>query len=192
MQTQSAATLCDQIIPRGKAWIDGVLVVGASLLVALSAQVVVPLPYSPVPVTGQTFAILLVGALLGSRRGLFAILAYLAEGAAGLPVFAGGTGGAFYFFGPTGGYLLGFLPAVWVVGRLSEAGWDRRPWSAAVAMATGNIVILGCGAAWLLPFAGLEGAVTAGVLPFLPGDLLKIALAATLLPTGWKALSRLR
>ncbi len=189
MQTQSTATLCDQIVPRGRAWIDGALVVGASLLIALSAQVVVPLPYSPVPVTGQTFAVLLAGALLGSRRGLLAVAAYLAQGAAGLPVFAGGTGGAFHFLGPTGGYLLGFLPAAWLVGRLAEAGWDRRLWSAAAAMAAGNMLILACGAAWLLPFAGADGAVAAGILPFLPGDLLKVALAAALLPTGWKALT---
>ncbi|HNS02903.1 MAG TPA: biotin transporter BioY [Anaerolineae bacterium] len=171
---------------------DAALVLAGSLLIALSAQVAIPLPFSPVPVTGQTMAVLLVGALLGSRRGSLAVLVYIAEGMAGLPVFApGGAVGPARLLGPTGGYLIGFVLAAYLVGLLAERGWDRRVSTTAVAMALGNVVIYAVGALWLAVFVGgLAPALTAGVLPFIPGDLIKIAAAALLLPAGWKLLGR--
>jgi biotin transport system substrate-specific component len=168
------------------------LVVGFSLLTAAAAQVVVPLPWTPVPLTGQTFAVLLTGALLGPRLGALAMLAYLVEGAAGLPFFRGGAGGVTHFAGATAGYLFAFPAAAYVTGYLSEQGWDRRFVTAAAAMALGSIVILACGWAWLaLMLKGGAEAFRLGVAPFLPGDVLKVALAAAVLPSGWALLRRL-
>jgi biotin transport system substrate-specific component len=168
-----------------------VLVVAFSLFVALAAQVAVPLPFTPVPVTAQTFAVLLTGALLGSRLGALALLAYLAEGAAGLPFFHGGAGGPAPLFGPTAGYLFAFPAAAFVTGYMAERGWDRRYLPAAAAMALGSLVILAGGWAWLAIFlrSGAE-AFRLGVAPFLLGDLFKIALAAAALPAGWALLRR--
>lgn len=167
------------------------LVVGFSLLVALAAQIVVPLPFTPVPLTGQTFAVLLTGALLGSRLGAAALALYVAEGALGLPFFRGGAAGLAHLTGPTAGYLLAFPLAAFVTGLLAERGWDRRVWTAAAAMFVGSLVILACGWAWLALLTGsASSAFQQGVAPFLPGDLLKIALAACALPTGWALLGR--
>ena len=167
------------------------LVVGFSLLVALAAQVVVPLPWTPVPLTGQTFAVLLTGALLGPRLGALAMVAYLAEGAAGLPFFRGGAGGAQHLAGPTAGYLFAFPAAAYVTGYLAERGWDRRFLTAAAAMALGSLVILAGGWAWLSVWTGSASkAFGLGVAPFLLGDVVKIALAAAALPAGWAVLRR--
>jgi biotin transport system substrate-specific component len=170
---------------------SALLVVGFSLLTAAAAQVVVPLPFTPVPLTGQTFAVLLTGALLGPRLGALAMLAYLAEGAAGLPFFRGGAGGVAHFSGATAGYLLAFPAAAYVTGTLAERGWDRRFLTAAAAMALGSLVILAGGWGWLaLMFKGGAEAFRLGVAPFLPGDVLKVSLAAAVLPTGWALLRR--
>lgn len=168
------------------------LIVAFSLLVALMAQVVVPLPFTPVPITGQTFAVLLTGALLGSRLGALALVAYLAEGACGLPFFSRGAGGAhFLFFSPTAGYLFAFPVAAFVTGYLAERGWDRRFLPAAAAMALGSFLILAGGWAWLTLFLGSASrAFAAGVAPFVVGDIVKIAFAAAALPAGWKLLRR--
>jgi biotin transport system substrate-specific component len=170
------------------------LVVGFSLLVALAAQAVIPLPFTPVPVTGQTFAVLLAGALLGSRLGPAAVALYLFEGAIGLPFFKGGAAGAHYLFlAPTAGYLFAFPLAAFVTGRLAERGWDRGVPTAAAAMALGSLVILAGGWAWLALSTGSPaGAFRLGVAPFLVGDLIKIALAAAALPLGWALLGRAR
>jgi biotin transport system substrate-specific component len=172
---------------------SALLVLGFSLLTAAAAQVAVPLPFTPVPLTGQTFAVLLTGALLGPRLGALAMLAYLAEGAAGLPFFRGGAGGVGHLSGPTAGYLFAFPAAAYVTGALAERGWDRRFLTAAAAMALGSFVILACGWAWLaLMFRGGAEAFRLGVAPFLPGDVLKVALAAAALPSGWALLRRLK
>ena len=170
------------------------LVVAFSLLTALAAQVVVPLPWTPVPLTGQTFAVLLTGALLGSRLGALAMAAYLLEGALGLPFFRAGAGGVQHLIGPTAttaGYLFAFPAAAYVTGLLAERGWDRRYLSAAAAMALGSLVILAGGWAWLTVLFRTAGeAFRLGVAPFLLGDIVKIALAAAALPTGWAILRR--
>jgi len=167
------------------------LVVGFSLLTALAAQVLIPLPWTPVPITGQTFAVLLTGTLLGPRLGALAMLAYLIEGASGLPFFAaGGSGLQRLFFSPTSGYLLSYPAAAFVVGLLAERGWDRRFLTAAAAMALGSIVILLGGWAWLARFVSPAAAFQAGIAPFLIGDVVKIALAAAVLPSGWAILRK--
>lgn len=168
------------------------LVIGFSLLTALAAQVVIPLPWTPVPITGQTFAVLLTGALLGSRLGALAMIAYLIEGASGLPFFQSGNGGAHYLLiSPTAGYLLSYPLAAFITGFLAERGWDKRFPTAALAMAIGSVLILLCGWSWLAMWSGSAAhALSIGVLPFLPGDIIKIALAAAALPSGWALLRK--
>lgn len=167
---------------------DIALVLAGSLLIALSAQV--SFNIGPVPVTGQTFGVLLVAALLGWKRGGAAVLAYLAEGASGLPVFAGGMGGAAVFAGPTAGYLVGFLPAAVLVGWLAQIGWDRRFITTVIAMVGGNAVIYLFGVPWLRTVLGVDWptAFSYGLTPFVAGDLIKVLLAAVLLPLGWQIL----
>ncbi len=168
------------------AWLyDLGVIAGGSILIALSAQLEIHVGFSPVPITGQTFAVLLLGALLGSWRGALAVTAYLIEGAAGLPVFAGGAGGAAHLIGPTAGYLAGFLVAAYLTGWLAERGWDRYMPATLVAMLLGNAVIYLFGLVWLARFIGAENLLAAGLYPFVPGDLAKIILAAILLPGGW-------
>ena len=159
-----------------------ILVLVGSWLVALTAQIVVPL--WPVPITGQTFGALLVGALLGKKRGATSLLLYLGQGAVGLPVFAGGTAGIAKLAGPTGGYLVGLVVVAWVVGWLSERGWDRRIATAVAAMLIGNISIYVFGLPWLANFVGWGAVLRVGLIPFIVGDVLKIALAGLALPWG--------
>ena len=167
------------------------LVVAFSLLTALAAQVVVPLPFTPVPITMQTFAVLLTGALLGARLGALTMIVYLFEGAAGLPFFSAGRGGvAHLLFAPTAGYLLAYPAAAFVTGWLAERGWDRRFATAAAALALGSVVILAGGWAGLLRFASPTHAFGLGVAPFLLGDAVKLLLAAAVLPSGWALLRR--
>ncbi len=182
--------MIDAVWPTAGAWREVVLLLGGSLLIALAAQLQILLPFSPVPVTGQTFAVLLLGALYGSRRGPATVVTYLMLGAIGLPVFAGGAAGLARFVGPTAGYLVGFVAAAFAVGSLSERGWDRRPWTTAASMIIGNVIIYAIGILWLSRFVGWEAVVNTGVLPFLPGDALKIALATIFLPSGWRIIGR--
>lgn len=164
------------------------LVFAFSLMTALAAQISIPM--RPVPITGQTFAVLLTGALLGSRLGAAAMIAYLVEGAVGLPFFSEGRGGIGHILGPTGGYLVAFPAAAFITGAFAENGWDKRFLSAAAAMAVGSVLIILAGWAWLSQFMPAAVAFTAGVKPFIIGDIVKIALAAALLPAGWKLLNR--
>jgi biotin transport system substrate-specific component len=163
-----------------------VLILAGCLLIVISAQIHIPL--KPVPITGQTFGVLLVGALLGSRRGALSMLTYLSWGIAGLPVFAGGGVGLTWLIGPTGGYLVGFVAAAFLVGWLSERGWDRRKGKTAQAMLLGSLTIYVFGATWLARFVGWGGALELGIKPFLLGDVLKITLAALALPWGWSVI----
>ena len=169
---------------------DAALIIAGSLIIALSAKIVIPLPFSPVPVTGQTLAVLLVGALYGSKRGSLAVLAYLAEGIAGLPVFAMG-GGILYLAGPTGGYLSGFVLGAYITGFLSERGWDRSVPFTLCAMLIGNIAIFFCGVFWLFQFIGSK-ALVVGIIPFIPGGIVKTVIAAAILPSGWKLVHRFK
>lgn len=184
--TYSPSFFAEALWPKATLGRDIALILVGSWLVALFAQIQIPL--WPVPITGQTFGVLLIGALLGSRRGTLSLLAYLAQGAAGLPFFAGSAAGIAVLAGPTGGYLVGFVAAAYVVGWLSERGWDRRFATAVAAMLVGNLVIYTFGLSWLVHFVGRETLLQAGLLPFLPGDLAKILLAALVLPSGWALL----
>jgi biotin transport system substrate-specific component len=166
------------------------LVIGGSLAIAAAAQLRIALPFTPVPVTGQTFAVLLIGMLFGARRGAATAMTYLSLGLMGLPVFAAAPPGPGAILSPTAGYLAGYVAAAWVTGTLSERGWDRRPWSTALAMGIGSCVIFAFGVLWLSRFVGWEQVLQTGFLPFIPGDLLKIGLATAILPAGWKLIGR--
>ena len=164
------------------------LVVGGSLLLAISAHIKVP--FYPVPVTMQTMLVLLIGMAYGSRLGLATIIAYLAQGAVGMPVFAGGAGLA-YMAGPTGGYLFGFAAAAFVVGMLAEKGWGKSYQSTALAMIIGNLVIYAFGVTYLSSIVGsFDKAIQFGLMPFIYGDLLKIVIATIALPLAWKYLPK--
>ena len=171
---------------------DVVLVVAGILAIAASAQVRIPVPFSLVPITGQTFAVMLIAALYGPRRGVTTIVAYITSGAMGLPFFAGGGAGLAYLAGPTTGYLAGWIGAAWLIGSLMERGWSDRAWRTALAMWLGSLVIFACGVLWLSRFVGFETAFMTGFLPFIPGDLVKIALAMGVLRAGWKFNKRSR
>lgn len=169
---------------------DLLMVVAGSILLTVSAKIQVP--FWPVPMTMQTYAVILLGAVLGWRLGTASVLFYLAQGAVGLPVFASGAGLA-YFAGPTGGYLVGFAVSALLVGLLAARGWDRRLPSALAMMALGTAVILALGVAWLSVFLGsAEKAVAAGLMPFLAGAVFKTVLAALTAPLAWKLLERFR
>jgi biotin transport system substrate-specific component len=161
-----------------------------SLFIAACAQFAIPV--GEVPITGQTFAVLLTGALLGSRLGAAAVIAYLLEGALGLPFFAAGGSGIVRFMGPSGGYLIAFPAAAFITGAFAEHGWDRRYHTAAFAMAAGSVLILASGWAWYTVITNTPPNVSfsLAVLRFIPGDIVKIALAAAVLPTGWALLKR--
>ncbi|MER5447385.1 biotin transporter BioY [Streptomyces sp. NPDC059690] len=167
---------------------DVALVVGGAVLTGLAAQISVPVPHSPVPVTGQTFAALLVGTSLGASRGLASLVLYALAGLAGVPWFAGGTSGVSVSFG----YILGMLLASAVVGALARRGADRSVWRMAGTMLLGEALIYAVGVPYLAYAAGLSAsaAVAAGLTPFLIGDALKAALAMGLVPTAWKLLDR--
>ena len=160
-----------------------------SLLTALAAQIVIPI--GPIPITAQTFAVLLTGALLGSRLGAMAMIVYLLEGASGLPFFYGGHGGITHLLGPTGGYLVAFPAAAFVTGAFAENGWDKRFVTAIAAMVVGSLIIILAGWAWfsLVTNTSPLAAFKVTVAPFIIGDIIKIILAAGMLPLGWHLLN---
>lgn len=182
MISAESATLGRGMLKLGSAPRDVALVVGGSVLVALSARIAVYVPVGPVPITAQTFAVLTVGALLGSRRGALSLLTYLAEGLAGMPVFAAGSAGAAYVLGPTGGYLVGFVAAAYIVGFSAETLWDTRKASVPASLMVATLFIYVPGVLWLSRLTGLERAVASGLLPFIPGDVLKALLCMMVLP----------
>lgn len=177
---------------------DAVAVVGFALLTAVAAQITIPLGFTPVPLTGQTFAVLLAGGVLGSRRGALSMGLYVVLGAVGLPFYADGEGGWTAATGATAGYLVGFVLAAFVVGLLAERGQDRRLSTSIPALLAGSAVIYACGAGWLayhlgLPLtaaAGEPSAISLGVAPFLVGDVMKALLAGALLPATWALVDR--
>ena len=189
------STYSDMLRPRQRLTAlgyDATLVVGGSLLIALSAYLKIQLPFSPVPITGQTLAVLLVGASLGAKKGGLSVLAYLGEGLIGLPVFAGGASGPAYLLGPTGGYLAGFAVAAFAVGWLAERGWDRHVGLTLAAMLIGNLLIYLLGLAWLSVYVGVGQALPLGFYPFLAGDAIKLLLAGIVLPGGWAVITKSR
>jgi biotin transport system substrate-specific component len=172
---------------------DAVLVAGFAAFTGLAAQLSIRLPFTPVPITGQTFAVLLGGAALGWRRGLAGMLLYLAVGLTPwMPWFAEGEGGTDMLQAPSFGYLVGFVAAAALVGWLAGRGWDRTPPRTVLTMIAGNLVIYAIGLPWLMAAVdvGLAKGLELGVTPFLAGDGLKILLAAGLLPGAWALVGR--
>jgi biotin transport system substrate-specific component len=166
----------------------------ATVATIAAAQVSIPLPFTPVPFTLQPMVVLLAGAALGPRLGLVSQVFYLALGLAGLPVFAASPvlpQGIARLLGPTGGYLMGYPFAAFVAGALAQRGFDRRYLTSVLAMAAGLAVVFTAGVCWLafgVPHAGMSAAVATGLVPFLPADIVKIFLAATVLPAAWRFL----
>ncbi len=192
-------TLADIILPQSagvrRIARDAALITAGSLLVALFAQIKIPLSFTPVPVTGQTFAMLLVGALLGGWRGGIALALYAVAGAF-LPFYAGGASGWFWQL-PSGGYIIGFIPAAALVGYLCQRGWNRRPW-VLLAMLLGSALLYVPGLIQLNLFLPADASTAwgcadlwqCGLLPFIPGDLVKLIAASLAVPAGWAALDR--
>jgi biotin transport system substrate-specific component len=164
------------------------LVVLGTMLLAISAQIQVP--FWPVPMTMQTFMVLIIGATYGWRLGGMTVAAYLVEGAVGLPVFAQFSAGAHVLVGPTAGYLAGFVAAAMLTGYLAERGFGRNLATALISFAAGTVVIFVFGLAWLSSLIGIEGAITHGLMPFILSEPTKVALATLLLPSCWKLVRR--
>jgi len=192
-----SATLADRLAGSGAFGRDIVLVALGAMLIALSATVSIRLPDNPVPITGQTFGVLLAAGALGGRRGAAAALLYVAIGMVGFPAFAEGRAGAAVLasieggrvvLGATGGYLVGFIAAAAIVGRLAERRWDRRLPAALGVMLIGSAAIYAVGLPWLAAATGYGPVETIekGLLPFVVGDLLKLGLAGLALPTAWR------
>ncbi|MFF3123601.1 biotin transporter BioY [Streptomyces sp. NPDC057908] len=187
---RTGAVLAD-LLPaaRHRYAVDTALVLGGAALTGIAAQIAVPVPGSPVPVTGQTFAALLVGTALGARRGFLSLAVYALVGMAGVPWFAGGSSGA---GGASFGYVLGMLLAATVVGGLARRGGDRSVLRTAGTMVVGSAIIYAVGVPYLALSTGMSAsaAIAAGLVPFLLGDALKAALAMGALPASWKLIGR--
>lgn len=181
------ATLAGQIARPG-ILTDALIVLGGALVTALLAQVSIPLPFTPVPVTLQTLSVLVVGAAAGWKRGALSMALYLVMGIVGLPVFAGWTAGT-AFLGATGGYLVGFIASAALVGYLAERGWDRDKKSI-LAMILGEVVLYLIALPWLGAYVGMGQVLALGFFPFVVGDALKLLVAAGLLPLAWKAVKK--
>jgi len=193
--TYPSATIANVVVPR-TAITTTVLMVGFALLTAFAAQIVIPVPGTPVPITGQTFAVLLAGAALGARAGAGSQLIYWIMGAAGLPFYAEASGGWSVATGATGGYLFGFVVAAAAIGYLAERGQDRKVSTAVPAFLAGNAIIYLFGVPWLIvavpAIDSLTTALIAGFVPFVVGDLIKIIAAGLLLPAAWKLVDIVR
>src|SRR5262245_554870 len=171
---------------------DVVLVIAGALFIYLTSLVVIYLPGNPIPITGQTFGVLLVGGALGLRRGFSSVTLYVLLGIVGLPFFADGESGMKVIFGASGGYLIGFVAMGAVVGRLAELGWDRKFVGAIGAMLVGSIVLYAIALPWLKIVTGMswQATIETGLVPFLLGDTLKAVLAAVLFPVAWWVVGR--
>jgi biotin transport system substrate-specific component len=185
--TTAPAVITARVLPHTRSTTT-VLVVGFAMFTALMAQVEIPLWFTPVPITGQTFAVLLAGAALGWRAGMASQVLYVALGAVGLPFYSGGGSGWTVVSGATGGYLVGFVAAAFLVGHLAERKQDRTVVTAIPAFLAGTVVIYGFGVTWLSYSLGVSGveAMELGMVPFVIGDLIKVALAGLALPAAWK------
>lgn len=188
----SAVVRAPTIVPHATAKVDTLLVSSGVCLMAIAAQISVPLPFTPVPLTGQTLAVLLVAASLGPMRGVVSVVAYLMVGCLGAPVFAGGSAGVAVVFSATGGYLPGMVLAAVAVGIAANRGWGRRLAFCVFGMAIGSALIYLVGAIWLAGSMdlNLQQAWRLGVQPFLLGDAVKAAIAGTALPTVWRWVAR--
>ncbi|MFC7430379.1 MULTISPECIES: biotin transporter BioY [unclassified Agrococcus] len=185
------AVLADRLVAHRSVATDVALVTGGAALTALLAQVAIPL--WPVPITGQTLAVLVVGASLGAARGAASLALYAVLGVVGLPIFSDGASGLGVLMGTTGGYILGFIAAAALTGWLAERRWDRRFLGAVVAMTAGTLVTFAFGMTWLAVATGgsLEQILAWGLVPFIPGGIVKALLAAAILPIAWRGVRAL-
>lgn len=191
--TDKALTIPSVVIERivrGRAAANMLLVLTASALIAVAAQVAIPLPFTPVPLTLQPLAVIFIGVALGSTRGAAAAALYLLEGFSGLPVFAQGHGGAFWLMSATAGYLFSYPAAAWVAGFVSERGWGNSIVRAVSGMLLALAVIYAGGWSWLAILSGPRAAFVAGVAPFVVADIVKVAIGAALLPKAQKLVAR--
>ncbi|MFZ2490607.1 MAG: biotin transporter BioY [Thermoanaerobaculia bacterium] len=188
-QTTIPSMLLGRLV-RGRTAADMLLVIGASFLIAIAAQISLPLPFTPVPLTLQPLAVILIGAALGSTRGAAAAALYLAEGFGGLPVFAQGIGGPAVLMGATAGYLFAFPFAAFTAGWISERGWGNSAVRSIAGMLAALAVIYAGGWSWLSMLVGPQAAFVAGVVPFVLADAVKVAIAAALLPKAGKLIAR--
>jgi len=182
--------ILDERVIRGRAVVNTLTIIGASILIALAAQVAIPIPGSPVPLTLQPIAVLLVGVTLGAWRGSAAAALYLLEGISGLPVFAQGHAGPVWLIAPTAGYLWSYPFAAWLAGFVSQRGWG----SSIVRSVSGMLLALGViylgGWSWLATLTNMRVAFITGVAPFVLADMIKVAIAASLLPYAQRLVSR--
>jgi biotin transport system substrate-specific component len=187
-----AVTLRQAVVPRSDLLTDALLVLAGTGLVAGAAQISIKLPFTPVPITGQTFAVVLVGASLGAVRGTASLMLYLWLGVLGAPIYAHHDHGWSVITGASGGYIVGFVIAAAVTGYLAERNWDKTLSSAIAAMLTGNVIIYLVGLPWLAVVlnTNLEKTLEYGLYPFVPGDVFKLYLAAALLPGAWRIVQR--
>lgn len=187
----TTTTISARVLPRTRV-VTLALVVGFALFTALMAQIAIPLGFTPVPITGQTFSVLLAGAALGWRAGAASMALYVALGATGLPFYAEARGGWEVATGATGGYLIGFVVAAALVGHLAERRQDRSVATAIPAFLAGTAVIYLFGVTWLAGNLGVGAteAMELGLVPFVIGDLVKVALAGVALPAAWKLVER--
>jgi biotin transport system substrate-specific component len=177
-------------IVRGRVAANMLLVIGASALIAVAAQIAIPLPFTPVPLTLQPLAVIFIGVALGSTRGAAAAALYLLEGASGLPVFAQGHAGPMWLIAATGGYLMSYPFAAWTAGFVSERGWGSSLVRSVTGMLLALTVIYLGGWSWLAAHTGARTAFTLGVAPFVVADIVKVALGASLLPKAQKLVAR--
>lgn len=187
--TTSTVSLYSRIKP-ASIWLELPVLLTFNLILVASAYVSIPLPFTPVPITGQTFAVMLIGMVLGRTLGAGVVLAYLIEGACGLPVFAGGAMGLPALIGPTGGYLMGFVVAAWVTGFLAEHKWDRNYLLSALAMLIGHAIVFAAGMAWLYRYVPGDQVIALGLAPFVVGTIIKVVAAAGVLPAIWKFMGK--
>jgi biotin transport system substrate-specific component len=187
-----AATLRRAVVPQSDLLTDALLVLAGTGLVAGAAQISIKLPFTPVPITGQTFAVVLVGASLGAVRGTASLMLYLWLGVLGAPIYAHHDHGWSVITGASGGYIVGFVLASAATGWLAERNWDKTLSSSISAMLTGNVIIYLVGLPWLAVVlnTNLEKTLEYGLYPFVPGDVFKLYLAAALLPAAWKLVQR--
>jgi biotin transport system substrate-specific component len=183
------AALTERVV-RGRVALNVLLILGASALIALAAQIAIPVPFSPVPLTMQPLAVILIGVVLGAGRGAAAAVLYLLEGAAGLPVFSQGHAGAMWLAAPTGGYLMSYPFAAFVAGWFSERGWGSNVVRAVAGMLAALVVIYAGGWAWLATLTDPRSAFVMGVAPFVLADIVKVAIGAALLPWAQRLVTK--
>lgn len=192
MKTKTFPSMLDFSIPESRLITDALAVFLGSLFLVLGAKVSIPLPFTPVPITGQTFSVLVLGSVLGKKRAPLAVLSYVFYGILGFPVFADHHGGIHTLIGATGGYLFGFVLASWFIGYLCERGWDRSYIKSLFAMTLGHLLIFAIGLLWLVPFVGIQNILVMGFYPFILGTIVKTFLAASTSSVAWLGLKKLK